>query len=97
MKIPDAIYQHLKYPESFRATILQIRNEGFKAFKAAHGAMLKIYLSTSMIQDFLEDAIWLISLDEPVSIQFVIHIHVSAHCLFMPTKQVIYKSAFQMF
>ena len=68
LKIPNAKFQYLKHPESFRASLRQIGNEGSKAFQEAHSAMLNISLSTLMIQEFLEDSIWIIALNDRVSI-----------------------------
>ena len=60
--------QYLEYPESFRASLRQIGNEGCKAFQEVHSAMLNITNSTLMIQDFLEESIWIIALNDQVSI-----------------------------
>lgn len=39
---PEHEFKHIKYPKSFRASLVQVSHLGYKAFKAAHVNMDKI-------------------------------------------------------
>ncbi|CAF1301709.1 unnamed protein product [Rotaria magnacalcarata] len=42
-------YKYIRYPDSFRATLLQISNDGYRAFLGAHSAMNRIQLYMQQI------------------------------------------------
>uniref|UniRef100_K7F087 Uncharacterized protein n=1 Tax=Pelodiscus sinensis TaxID=13735 RepID=K7F087_PELSI len=41
---PTGGFKHIRYPESFRACLCQVSNQGWEAFNAAHGNMNRIRL-----------------------------------------------------
>lgn len=48
--------QYVKYPKSFRATLVQIGNEGQRAFMVAHNNMDKIQLLTANVPGYMKQA-----------------------------------------
>ncbi|CAF1021089.1 unnamed protein product [Rotaria sordida] len=58
---PNRVYQHIKYPKSFRATLLQISNDGYRAFLGAHTSMNKIQLYMQQIPQHIKTIIRLLS------------------------------------
>lgn len=47
---------YVKYPKSFRATLVQIANEGQRAFMVAHNNMDKIRLLTAYVPGYMKEA-----------------------------------------
>ncbi|KAI9559369.1 hypothetical protein GHT06_016158 [Daphnia sinensis] len=47
---------YVKYPKSFRATLVQIANEGQRAFMVAHNNMDKIRLLTAHVPGYMKEA-----------------------------------------
>ncbi|CAF2752566.1 unnamed protein product [Rotaria sp. Silwood2] len=58
---PNRVYQYIKYPKSFRATLLQISNDGYRAFLGAHTSMNKIQLYMQQIPLNIKTIIRLLS------------------------------------
>uniref|UniRef100_UPI00398F229B uncharacterized protein n=1 Tax=Pristiophorus japonicus TaxID=55135 RepID=UPI00398F229B len=48
-RTPDRQYQHIKYPESFRACLMQVSNRGWKTFNLAHKNMDQIRLHSQSV------------------------------------------------
>ncbi|XP_072531210.1 uncharacterized protein [Salminus brasiliensis] len=54
---PKDGYQHIKYPESFRACLMQVCNSGWWAFNEAHKNMDQIRLHTMTVPDHMKTAV----------------------------------------
>jgi hypothetical protein len=51
------VFKHLMYPNSFRACLVQISNEGWKAFNLAHTNMDQIRLHSSNVDTHVRTAV----------------------------------------
>ena len=56
--------QYVKYPKSFRATLLQIGNEFQRAFMVAHNNMDKIRLLTGKVPGYMREATRILVTDD---------------------------------
>ncbi|XP_076866663.1 uncharacterized protein LOC143517756 [Brachyhypopomus gauderio] len=54
---PKGGYQYIKYPESFRACLMQVCNSGWWAFNKAHKNMDQIQLHTFTVPDYMKNAV----------------------------------------
>ncbi|XP_030641256.1 uncharacterized protein LOC115821585 [Chanos chanos] len=54
---PKDGYKHIKYPESFRACLMQVCNSGWWAFNEAHKNMDQIRLHTSTVPAYMKTAV----------------------------------------
>ncbi|XP_076866641.1 uncharacterized protein LOC143517740 [Brachyhypopomus gauderio] len=54
---PKDGYQYIKYPESFRACLMQVCNSGWWAFNEAHKNMDQIRLHTLTVPDYMKSAV----------------------------------------
>ncbi|KAI1897165.1 hypothetical protein AGOR_G00080390 [Albula goreensis] len=54
---PDKKYTYIKHPESFRACLMQVCNDGWKAFNTAHTNMDKIRLLSSGIPNDVKNVV----------------------------------------
>ncbi|XP_072531204.1 uncharacterized protein [Salminus brasiliensis] len=54
---PKKGYQHIKYPDSFRACLMQVCNSGWWAFNEAHKNMDQIRLHTMTVPDYMKTAV----------------------------------------
>ncbi|XP_030639269.1 uncharacterized protein LOC115819982 [Chanos chanos] len=54
---PKDGYKYIKYPESFRACLMQVCNSGWGAFNEAHKSMDQIRLHTSTVPDYMKTAV----------------------------------------
>lgn len=54
---PKGGFQYIKYPDSFRACLMQVCNTGWWAFNEAHKSMDKIRLHTSTVPDYMQTTI----------------------------------------
>ncbi|XP_030641429.1 uncharacterized protein LOC115821777 [Chanos chanos] len=54
---PKDGYKYIKYPESFRACLMQVCNSGWWAFNEAHKSMDQIRLHTSTVPDYMKAAV----------------------------------------
>ncbi|XP_071339681.1 early endosome antigen 1-like [Trachinotus anak] len=54
---PEKGYQYIKYPNSFRACLMQICNSGWHAFNEAHKNMDQIRIHTGTVPDYLKAAV----------------------------------------
>jgi len=52
---PEGGFKHVKYPNSFQASLVQVSNAGHKAFLKAHVNMDKIRLYTLNVPGYMED------------------------------------------
>ncbi|XP_030641440.1 uncharacterized protein LOC115821789, partial [Chanos chanos] len=50
-------YKYIKYPESFRACLMQVCNSGWWAFNVAHKSMDQIRLHTSTVPDYMKTVV----------------------------------------
>ncbi|XP_055065651.2 uncharacterized protein [Misgurnus anguillicaudatus] len=57
---PAGGYKHIRYPESFRACLMQVCNSGWWAFNEAHKNMDKISLHTARVPDYMKTAVKLL-------------------------------------
>ncbi|XP_026998318.2 myosin-2 heavy chain-like [Tachysurus fulvidraco] len=54
---PDGGYKFIRYPESFRACLMQVCNSGWWAFNEAHKNMDQIRLHTMAVPDYMKTAV----------------------------------------
>ncbi|XP_052433747.1 uncharacterized protein LOC127974473 [Carassius gibelio] len=54
---PKDGYQFIKYPDSFRACLMQVCNSGWWAFNEAHTSMDQIRLHTAQVPDYMKTAV----------------------------------------
>ncbi|XP_063048804.1 uncharacterized protein LOC134442692 [Engraulis encrasicolus] len=54
---PPNGFQYIKYPDSFRACLMQICNSGWQAFNKAHKNMDQIRIHTGNVSDFMKEAV----------------------------------------
>ncbi|KAI2655440.1 hypothetical protein ROHU_000669 [Labeo rohita] len=54
---PKDGYQFIKYPDSFRACLMQVCNSGWWAFNEAHKSMDQIRLHTLQVPDYMKTAV----------------------------------------
>ncbi|GAA6236440.1 uncharacterized protein LOC108873822 [Lates japonicus] len=54
---PEGGFKFIKYPESFRACLMQVCNSGWHAFNEAHKNMDQIRIHTSTVPDYMKAAI----------------------------------------
>jgi hypothetical protein len=66
---PDYVYQHIKYPNSFRTTLVQITNQIYNVFIDAHNKMDKIQLNIQQIPNYLMTILKLLTSASPRLIQ----------------------------
>lgn len=54
---PKGGYTHIKYPDSFRACLMQVCNAGWGAFNEAHTSMDQIRLHTGQIPQYMKSSV----------------------------------------
>ncbi|XP_051576461.1 uncharacterized protein LOC127453814 [Myxocyprinus asiaticus] len=54
---PKDGYKFIKYPDSFRACLMQVCNTGWHAFNEAHTSMDQIRLHTATVPDYMKTAV----------------------------------------
>uniref|UniRef100_A0A3P9KD69 Uncharacterized protein n=1 Tax=Oryzias latipes TaxID=8090 RepID=A0A3P9KD69_ORYLA len=54
---PKDGFKHIKYPESFRACLMQICNSGWQAFNIAHKNMDQIRIHTGSVPNYMKAAV----------------------------------------
>ena len=54
---PPTGFKYIKYPESFRACLMQICNSGWHAFNEAHKNMDQIRIHTARVPDYMKAAV----------------------------------------
>ncbi|XP_078392646.1 uncharacterized protein LOC144676001 [Cetorhinus maximus] len=54
---PDRQYKYIKYPESFRACLMQVSNQGWKSFNLAHTNMDQVRLHSQSVPTHLKYAV----------------------------------------
>lgn len=54
---PKDGYKFIKYPDSFRACLMQVCNSGWWAFNEAHKSMDQIRLHTAQVPDYMKTAV----------------------------------------
>ncbi|KAL0172459.1 hypothetical protein M9458_032770 [Cirrhinus mrigala] len=54
---PKNGYKFIKYPDSFRACLMQVCNTGWWAFNEAHKSMDQIRLHTAQVPDYMKTAV----------------------------------------
>lgn len=54
---PKEGYKHIKYPDSFRACLMQVCNAGWGAFNEAHKSMDQIRLHTVQIPQYMKSSV----------------------------------------
>lgn len=66
---PNYIFNYIKYPQSFRATLVQIANGMYNAFLSAHTNMDRIQLNMQQIPSHIKRALQLLTSASPRLIQ----------------------------
>ncbi len=59
--LPNATFAYVKYPDSFRATLIQLANEAYNTFLAAHSNMNAIQLNMKQIPGHVKTALKLLA------------------------------------
>ncbi|XP_051868629.1 uncharacterized protein LOC127568664 isoform X2 [Pristis pectinata] len=54
---PERRFQHIKYPESFRACLMQVSNQGWRTFNLAHKNMDQIRLHSQSVPEHTRAAV----------------------------------------
>ncbi|KAM6951593.1 uncharacterized protein FYW47_015120 [Aplochiton taeniatus] len=54
---PKGGYKFIRYPDSFRASLMQVCNSGWHAFNEAHTSMDQIRLHTLVIPDYMKEVV----------------------------------------
>ncbi|CAF3441469.1 unnamed protein product [Rotaria socialis] len=65
---PNRSYKYIRNPQSLRATLLQISNDGYQAFLSAHSAMNTIQLNMLQIPKNIKTALKLLAGNSPPSV-----------------------------
>ncbi|KAL0172568.1 hypothetical protein M9458_032879 [Cirrhinus mrigala] len=61
---PKGGYKFIKYPDSFRACLMQVCNSGWWAFNEAHTSMDQIRLHTAQVPDYMKTAVKILFQDD---------------------------------
>uniref|UniRef100_A0A8C2C3V2 Uncharacterized protein n=1 Tax=Cyprinus carpio TaxID=7962 RepID=A0A8C2C3V2_CYPCA len=61
---PKDGYKFIKYPDSFRACLMQVCNSGWWAFNEAHTSMDQIRLHTAQVPDYMKTAVKILFQDK---------------------------------
>ncbi|XP_056331108.1 uncharacterized protein LOC130243083 [Danio aesculapii] len=61
---PKEGYKFIKYPDSFRACLMQVCNTGWWAFNEAHTSMDQIRLYTAQVPDYMKNAVKILFQDD---------------------------------
>ncbi|CAF4604140.1 unnamed protein product [Rotaria socialis] len=75
---PDYVYTHMKYPNSFRATLVQVANEMYAAFLGAHTNMDRIQTNMQQIPNHLKTALKLLTSASPRLIKALLPLTLSS-------------------
>ncbi len=59
--LANVTFSYVKYPESFRATLIQLANEAYNTFLAAHSNMNEIQLNMKQIPGHVKTALKLLA------------------------------------
>ncbi|XP_072906495.1 uncharacterized protein [Hemitrygon akajei] len=63
--VPKKGFQYMKYPKSFRASLVQVSNEGWEAFQEAHKNMDQIRLLAVNVPNDMRDVVKFLMQDDP--------------------------------
>ncbi|XP_035283602.1 uncharacterized protein LOC118232633 isoform X2 [Anguilla anguilla] len=66
---PEGGFQYIKYPDSFRACLMQVSNSGWRAFNNAHKNMDQIRLYTNSVQNYIKTAVEILLNDDDSFVQ----------------------------
>ncbi|UJR13152.1 hypothetical protein I4U23_000176 [Adineta vaga] len=69
---PEFIYQYIRYPNSFRATLTQLSGEMYDAFLTAHTSMDQIQMLTQQIPNNIRTTLKVITQASPRLIQSIL-------------------------
>lgn len=61
---PKEGYKFIKYPDSFRACLMQVCNTGWRSFNEAHTSMDQIRLYTARVPDYMKNAVKILFQDD---------------------------------
>jgi hypothetical protein len=70
---PIGGFHYMRYPTSFRRSLMQIGHESYKAFLIAHGNMNKIRLSTRTVPSYMKEATRILATGNFTVIQSSLH------------------------
>ncbi|XP_046888835.1 uncharacterized protein LOC124475968 [Hypomesus transpacificus] len=62
-------FKFIKYPDSFRACLMQVCNSGWAAFNEAHKSMDKICLHTKNVPEYIKTAVKILLQDDDMLVQ----------------------------
>ncbi|KAM9434658.1 uncharacterized protein Hap1MRO34_002427 isoform 1-T2 [Clarias gariepinus] len=66
---PKGGYNYIRYPDSFRACLMQVCNSGWVAFNEAHKNMDQIRLHTMVVPDYMKTAVKILFQDNDEVVQ----------------------------
>ncbi|XP_061106747.1 uncharacterized protein LOC133134562 [Conger conger] len=66
---PDGGFKYAKYPDSFRACLMQVCNSGWRAFNEAHKNMDQIRLYTNSVPNYIKTAVKILLQDDDNLVQ----------------------------
>ncbi|KAG7455934.1 hypothetical protein MATL_G00246260 [Megalops atlanticus] len=69
---PEGGFKYVKYPDSFRACLMQVCNAGWRAFNEAHKNMDQIRLHTSNVPTYIKSAVKILLQDDDTLIQEIL-------------------------
>ncbi|KAJ8268806.1 hypothetical protein COCON_G00114130 [Conger conger] len=66
---PEGGFKYVKYPDSFRACLMQVCNSGWRAFNEAHKNMDQIRLYTNSVPNYIKTAVKILLQDDDNLVQ----------------------------
>ncbi|XP_062911487.1 uncharacterized protein LOC134350347 [Mobula hypostoma] len=66
--VPKDGFKYIKYPKSFRASLVQVSNEGWEAFQEAHNNMDQIRLLALNVTTDMTEVMMILAQDDPMII-----------------------------
>ncbi|XP_063445022.1 uncharacterized protein LOC134725275 [Mytilus trossulus] len=67
--MPAEGFQYIKYPDSFRACLVQVSNSGWNAFNEAHTSMDQIRLMSGNVDSHIKDSVRLLMAGSPKEVE----------------------------
>lgn len=67
--MPADGFQYIKYPDSFRACLVQVSNSGWNAFNEAHTSMDQIRLMSGNVDSHIKDSVRLLMAGSPREVE----------------------------
>ncbi|XP_041059733.1 uncharacterized protein LOC121286762 [Carcharodon carcharias] len=75
---PDRQYKYIKYPESFRACLMQVSNQGWKSFNLAHTNMDQVRLHSQSVPTHLKNTVKTLMEGDQQALQKILPLQLSS-------------------